>query len=312
MPDQKLKKDDIIITRIWIPPDDVKVFADWQSKLQDVVANAPGFLSLEILAPNSEHPAWTLVQRFTDVTSGKAWKNSLQRQNLFNEWTSIHKQTFEDLSSPQQSFKGVTEVIVTEVSSEKKGLYRQWLAKIHQAEAKVPGFAGMYVQTPVENQGRYWITFLQFDTSEHLDQWLESPERKEILKELDPLIKSFESHRIISPYAGWFGSIAKMGAIPPVWKQTMLVLLVLFPIVMLELKFLSPLLNSLSLNSSVATFIGNSISVVLIAWPMMPIAIFFFQKWLNPEPWNHTKINILGTAILIALYLFEILIFWRF
>ena len=51
----------------------------------------------------------------------------------------------------------------------------------------------------------------------------------------------------------------------------MLVILMLFPIVMLEIRFLSPLLKGV--NTSPATFIGNVISVFLLAWLFMPIAI---------------------------------------
>lgn len=301
-------KANIIITRIRVQPHAKEAFIDWQSKLQALIANFPGFLSLEFIAPCKEQPLWTFIQRFSDFSKAQNWKYSEERKNLFNEWRSNYKIDFEEAFSEEKNFNGVTEVIVTEIDPEKRNLYRDWLAKIHQAEAKVPGYQGMYVQRPLQEEGRYWITFLQFDTAENLDRWLKSPERQEILKELNPLIKAFETHRIISPFAGWFRSIAKMGAIPPVWKQTMLVLLVLFPIVMLEFKFLNPLTSNLNL--SLAIFIGNAISVILISWPMMPIAIFLFKWWLNPPIWHSTKINIIGTSILLLIYLLEIFIFW--
>src|ERR1700722_8065293 len=271
------EKANIIINRLNITPDAKEFFIDWQAKLQEIIAKCPGFLSLEILAPSEEQSSWTVIQRFSDPATANAWKQSQQQKDLFNELRSINKQDIEEILTDGRTFNGVTEVIITEIAPEKKSFYRQWLSKIHQAEAKVPGFRGMYVQAPTEEKGRYWITFLQFDTAENLDKWLASDERQDILKELDPLIKAFESHRILSPYAGWFSSIAKIGALPPIWKQTMLVLLVLFPIVMLEFKFLLPFTRSLDI--SLATFIGNAISVVLISWPMMPIAIFFFRWW---------------------------------
>lgn len=194
-----------------------------------------------------------------------------------------------------------TEVFVTQVDPEKEEAFRAWIAKIHQAEATFPGFRGMYVQSPV--QGRNWITFLHFDTEENLERWLHSQERQKILLESQPLIVSLESHRI-SPYGGWFTSIEK----PSVWKQTMLVLLVLFPIVMLELKFLTPLTKGL--NPSIATFIGNAISVALIAWPLMPLAISCLKWWLAPKIDRRT--NIFGAGIIVAVYLLEIALFWNF
>jgi antibiotic biosynthesis monooxygenase (ABM) superfamily enzyme len=114
---------------------------------------------------------------------------------------------------------------------------------------------------------------------------------------------------MITPYAGWFSPIAKTGEIPAVWKQTMIVLLILFPIVMLELKYLSPWTSNL--NPSLSTFIGNAISVSLIAWPMMPIAILFLGWWLSPKGFDIRRATIIGTCLLILLYLVEIAIFWN-
>ncbi len=204
----------------------------------------------------------------------------------------------------------VTEVIVTQVSPDKEEAFQKWAAKIHHAEAKFPGFRGVYVQSPRQSKGHSWITLLQFDSTANLDRWLDSSERQEVLKESSDFITSLESHRMVSPYAGWFASIAQTGEIPSVWKQTMIVLLVLFPIVMFELKYLMPWIEGL--NSSVGTFIGNAISVTLISFPMMPIAIVFLGWWLAPAGKNRLQKTILGTIMVLGLYLIEIVLFWRF
>ena len=63
---------------------------------------------------------------------------------------------------------------------------------------------------------------------------------------------------------------------PPNWKTAMLVLLGLFPVVMLELKFLSPKLSLLGIHASLATFIGNSISVAVTSFFTMPWCVRWF------------------------------------
>jgi len=77
----------------------------------------------------------------------------------------------------------------------------------------------------------------------------------------------------------------------------------------LELKYLLPRLTDL--NSSLATFIGNSISVTLISWPMMPIAILFLGWWLAPKPEKRLQATLWGTIFIILLYLAEIALFWN-
>lgn len=286
-------------------------FADWQAKLNVVIAGFPGFVSLEILSPEATHAAWTIVQRFSDPESTSAWRNSQARMALMKELKDFlvndGKESQQEIESGTHDPHGsVTEVFVTQVSPDKEDAYREWVAKIHQTEAKFPGFRGAYVQSPTQNQGRHWITLLQFDTPENLDRWLSSTERHQVLQESESLITSLESHRVISPYAGWFASLAKKGEIPPAWKQTMIILLVLFPIVMLEFKYLNPLTKDLNL--SLATFIGNAISVTLLAWPMVPIAIWFLRWWLNPK--CALKTTLLGTALMLLLYLLSIALFW--
>ena len=292
-----------------VRPESKSSFVDWQAKFNATIATFPGFVSLEFLSPSEEQKGWLVVQRFSDAEAAAAWYNSIPYRELEAELkTLLVSDGFKEYAHDEFNVKGnVTELFVTEVNPERESDFRNWTAKIHQVEAKFPGFRGVYVQSPAQSTGRHWITLLQFDTMKNLDQWIGSNERKDLLKESSSLISSLESHRVISPYAGWFASIAKVGEMPPVWKQTMIVLLVLFPIVMFELKYLSPLTAGYDI--SLATFIGNALSVALISFPMMPIAIWCLGWWLSSKS---QRITIIGTFVMILLYLIEIAIFWKF
>lgn len=291
-----------LVQTVEVPLERQVEFREWQTRLNGAVATFPGFVSLEIVAPPSDHNLWSIVQRFLDETACLHWKESKAYTDLVASLRSFAKKFQEVQAAPGV----VTEVFLTHVSPAKEEEYRQWLTKIHQAETHFPGFRGMYVQSPTHAHGNNWITFLQFDTPENLDHWLSSPERASVLKDLTPLVSSLESHRIYSPYAGWFGSMEKGGFIPPLWKQTMAILLVLYPIVVLEMRFLNPLLTSLHL--PLAVFIGNALSVSLISWPFLPLAIRFLKKWLVSQD---LKTDILGFLFVLALYALEITILWN-
>lgn len=301
----------VLITKIRLRPENRIAFADWQARLNALIVHFPGFISLEILSPQDTlNQEWVINQRFKDSNDLWTWCQFSQRKQLINELqvlcsAPIHEA---EVCAEELPYAGVTEVFITEVSPEKDQAYKEWIAKVHQVEAKFPGFRGVYVQSPGVGNGKNWMTFLQFDSPENLDRWLSSPEREAVLKESIPLIASIESHRVITSYSGWFASIAKDGQLPPVWKQTMLVLLVLFPIVMLQLKYLIP--QTIGMNQSLATFIANTISVTLISWPMMPIAIFFLGWWLLPTKNKGWK-TLFGIFIVLLLYLGEVLLFWN-
>lgn len=306
----------ILTNTVRIKPEAKTKFLAWQAKLNECIAGFPGFVSLEILASgHTKEEEWILVQRFTDNRDLSQWINSHEREELVTELQKLLNNDFsfvrEEQSKASDLAAGVTEVFVTQVLSGKEDVYRQWLARIHQVEAHFPGFRGCYVQSPREGQSKNWITLLQFDTPENLDRWLNSEERQKILQESSSLIASLDNQRVISPYAGWFSSIVtKSGKLPAAWKQSMIVLLVLFPIVMFEFKYLSPITKNL--NVALGTFIGNAISVALIAWPMTPIAIWLLGWWLLPNKEHATRITVIGTIVVLLLYLAEIILLWNF
>lgn len=286
-------------------------FANWQALLNAKLTAFPGFVSLEFISPTGSSQQWLIVQRFENADKLTTWLEGSDYKNLrISLQKLIQGEVQEELSSMSSTLCGVTEVFVTQISPAKEMEYRKWTAKMHQYEAKFPGFKGVFVQAPAKGLGKHWITLLQFDTQENLDRWLASEERRKILEESKSLISTLESHRIYSPFAGWFKSIQEIsGEVPPVWKQTLIVLLVLFPIVMLEMRFLNPW--TAGLNPSLAMFIGNAISVTLISWPMMPLAIFVLGWWLTPQAGYRLRNTLFGALLVLILYLIEILLFWK-
>lgn len=201
----------------------------------------------------------------------------------------------------------MTEVFITEVNPDKVELFKSWTAKIHQLEALFPGFKGMYVQAPQVPGNKNWITLLCFDSEKNLNRWLESKERKQVLSETKSFVNCLENHTIVSPYSGWFSSLIVEGPKIAPLKQGMLVLLLLFPIVMLEFKYFFPKMTHVNL--ALATFLGNVISVSLITWPCMPTAIKILKWWLvKPSQ----LANFLGFLLIFGLYLLEIALFWNF
>lgn len=290
-----------VVQTIQVAPNKQLGFNEWQSKLNGKIASHPGFVSLEITSPQGDQHSWSIVQRFRDEDACNAWKNSADYCDLLTDLRS-HSTTFQEiLTSPGL----VTEVFLTQVDPANEVSYREWLAKIHSAEAKFPGFRGMYVQSPPDSESKKWLTCLQFDTPENLDKWLNSSERNAVLQELKPLIVSLESHRLSSPYAGWFNGVEKNGFTPPLWKQSMIILLALYPIVMFELKYLNP--NISQFQNALVTFIGNALSVALLSWVFLPLAIYFLKDWLTTQD---KKTNILGLLAVLGIYILQLILFW--
>lgn len=201
-----------------------------------------------------------------------------------------------------------TEVIVTELKPGKEAAYRDWANRIDQMESTFPGFRGSYVQPP-DPGSNVWTTLLRFDTIEKLNAWLNSPQRAALLHESDDLVDRVVVQRVDTSFPGWVPRDPVTGKSPPAWKTAVLVVMVLFPIVMLEVKFLNPRLHIL--NSALATLIGNAISVGLVTYPLMPLAIKAFSWWLYPEG-RPRWAGLAGPCVAALVFAIELIVFWHF
>jgi uncharacterized protein len=199
------------------------------------------------------------------------------------------------------------EMIITAIKPGMETRYHAWADRIQKAQEMFPGYRGSFTQPPQPKEPG-WTTVFRFDTTEHLDAWLNSEQRVALLREGEDLILGFHQQRVDTSFPGWTPVDPATGKSPNMWKTAALVLLTLFPIVMLELRFLSPVLHGL--NPALSTFIGNAISVALTTWPLMTLAIWAFPAWLFPE--NQPRWRVVTSPLLIvACYLIEIVIFWH-
>ncbi len=299
-----------ITTRISLLPGVERPFAAWQSKFTRAAAETPGFLTLEIAPARAGSPDWQIIQRFRSPGQLGGWQNAPQRRQMLAELAPLRQpgvpEANDEATPALDPLSCVTEVITTIVEAGKEHLFQTWAAGVQASQATFPGYVGMLIQAPVSADIPYWTTLVRFSTPALLDAWLGSADRKMLLQQADPAVARWQSHRLPSPFAGWF-PIAEGRPAPPAWKQTTLVLLVLFPVVMLEIAFLSPYLAGQHL--AIATFIGNAISVSLVSWPLMKIAVFCMGWWLQPPPAHRWRQEALGVCTMLGLYAVELLIF---
>ena len=181
-----------------------------------------------------------------------------------------------------------TEIITVSVKPGMEEAYRDRVERIRLMEAKFPGYQGLELQPPIPRLQDDWVSLLRFDTAEHLNAWLESDARRDALEEVEPFIDRRE-RQVTSAFSGWFTFGDAPGHVPPSWKQTMIVLLTLYPIVMLEQMFLNSLLQSLDMAEAI--FIGNTLSVAATGFLLIPLALRAFEWWLLPRPNNSWEAN---------------------
>ena len=293
-----------------------QAFAAWQARHNSVIGKFPGFISSDVIPPSQpESNEWTIVLNFRSQDELTAWQRSSERAKIVGEAVPLFEGgslgEVAQLDRPgEPPGPNVTEVIFSKIKPGMDDTYREWAVKIQIAQAKYAGYRGMYLQPPAEKDGP-WTTIIRFDTAEHLEAWMEAPERAELLGESKAFIEHEQLMRLATSFPGWVPINPMTGKGPPNWKTAILVVLGLFPIVMLELRFLSPILASLGLHASMATFIGNCISVAATTFITMPLFIHWFGWWLFADKNSPAWIESTGLLLMAILFAVEVGALWN-
>ncbi len=300
------------VTAVQVRQGEEGAFAGWLTELNKTIATFPGYVSAVVIPPVPPLQSdWVMVQRFQTIEELRAWLDSDARRSLLDESASLlvdegTTNVIQGTNTELSPHDMVTEIITVSVKPGMEEAYRDWVDRVRQVEAKFPGYQGLQLQPPIPGLQDDWVSLLRFDTSEHLNAWLESDARRVALEEVEPFIDKREQ-QVAASFSGWFTFGDAPGQVPPNWKQSMIVLLTLYPIVMLEQLFLNPLLHSLGMAEAI--FIGNLISVAATGFLLIPLALRAFEWWLLPRPNDSTRVEAAGIALVIVLYAVSIAVF---
>jgi antibiotic biosynthesis monooxygenase (ABM) superfamily enzyme len=306
-----------IVTQTRVRPESEKGFAEWQDGTSRAIARFPGFLNQTVMPPSPPAQVdWVVLQRFADIDSATAWLHSAERQErvagvrpLLIGQDDVH--LVRDGTSGAQPAP-VSIVISTRIKPDCEAAYRAWELRIAAAQTKAPGFQGYRFEPPIRGVQDDWLSVLRFDSEANLEKWLASPERLQLLEEAKPFTEEFHARVARTGFEQWFQTAAGRSAAPPVWKQNLIVLLLLYPVVFLFGAVVqTPLLYKwMGLPFAIARFVGKVVSIIILNY-LVPWTSARFAWWLEPAQSHRTKIDILGMALVSALYLVLVIAFWR-
>ncbi|MFZ4778176.1 MAG: antibiotic biosynthesis monooxygenase, partial [Terrimicrobiaceae bacterium] len=200
-----------------------QAFAAWKAHHDTVIGKFAGFVSSDIIPPTPEGSnEWTIILNFESKDDLTVWQKSPERaavlaegMPLFEGGTLGEAVQIGDGGMPPES--KVTEIIFSKVKAGREDTYREWTTRIQAAQAKYPGYCGMYLQPPQE-KGGLWTTILRFDSETHLEAWMNARERKELLEESKAFIEHEALSRLATAFPGWVPLNPMTGQGPPNWK----------------------------------------------------------------------------------------------
>jgi len=261
-------------------PENEDAFGVWVSRLITAAYRTDGYVSAGVERPDATHPGeWLVVYRFEDGPSLDAWLASGPRQALLSEGSAL----FEG-EAREQVIAGVPardEVRVVSSYELRQGTETEHLL-VHQRALdelqRFRGFIRREILDAVDGVQSETVVMLTFDSRANLIGWMESQERKSALMELEELTVGELTTSVVGGFAGWFPSEAETDPTPK-WKQAIVVFIALYPTVIVTSQlgqWFWP-----DVNTYIAIFIGNVISIAILTWLLMPALTHRLRTWLN-------------------------------
>lgn len=167
----------------------------------------------------------------------------------------------------------------------KPGLHEQyetWLHTIIAEAAKYHGHQGAHVARPAPGGDIYEIA-VRFDNRSDAEAWVNSQTRKDLIRQVEPLIAEPETLKIKSGIDYWFTSVAEGGTPPPRWKQWLTTVSVIWPmsiVLPLVLGYLFELIPPLGV-WGVRHLVQAMCMVGLLVYVIMPPYTRLLSKWLT-------------------------------
>ncbi|GHO84234.1 antibiotic biosynthesis monooxygenase [Dictyobacter formicarum] len=310
-----------LVTHTSVVPDHIDDFTRWQQQVNDTIALFSGYLDHTVIPPNPPlQTDWVIIQRFQTVDAARTWLQSTERQHLLDTIqpfligpTDIHLFTEDE---PSGSFSPVSAIISTRLKPGQQGAFLRWHRRISAVQGRFEGFQGYKFEPPIPGVQEDWVTILRFDSDAHLEAWLNSEERKQMLQEAEAFSLDTHLRKVGVGFEAWFRfADRQLQSSLPSWKVNMLVLLALYPTVFLFSIFVqTPLLIHRGMPFWLALFIGNVFSTAMLGWILVPYLSKLFSWWLDPLKHASLLTRTItwgGTALILVIYAVLLFVFSR-
>ncbi|MFQ4137087.1 antibiotic biosynthesis monooxygenase [Nodosilinea sp. PGN35] len=187
----------------------------------------------------------------------------------------------------QQPSGPVTLVISEVVETSQVDAYEAWTRGINRDARQFEGFLGVEIIRPRDHDYPEYVVIVKFESYDRLRQWLISPTYRDWMDQSYGLISARSQQHLPNGLELWFTlpQARSRGRAPlpppPYYKQVVLGVLAVYPLILLANVLLGALLGGLP------PLLGLFISVIfvsaLLTYPVMPWLSQGLGFWLYPK-----------------------------
>ncbi|MBU5613921.1 antibiotic biosynthesis monooxygenase [Geomonas azotofigens] len=178
--------------------------------------------------------------------------------------------------------EGATVVITHRLRENKQTEYERWLEEIAPLCKASPGYLDWHIVRPIPGLTETYTVIIRFDTEVHLREWMESPTRARLIKQVRPLFVTDDDFFISSGLDFWFTPMGAKAKIPVRWKQFLVTWSAIYPLALGMPLVVYPVMHYLHVpdNRLFATLAVTGLVVFLMVYVVMPRYTRLVQRWL--------------------------------
>jgi antibiotic biosynthesis monooxygenase (ABM) superfamily enzyme len=177
---------------------------------------------------------------------------------------------------------GSTVVITHRVRNGHEADYENWLNEIGPICKGFPGNLDLQIIRPIAGLTSTYTIVIRFDTREHVENWIHSEARKQLIDKARTHFAKDDDFFISSGLDFWFTPEGARAKVPVRWKQFLITWSVIYPLVLVVPLVVVPVLRMLGAfeNRYFVTLCATGVVVFLTTYVVMPNYTKLIKRWL--------------------------------
>jgi uncharacterized protein len=289
---------------------DPEVFDAWGARARSAAEATPGFVAFSASSRRDSSLDWAIAMTFESENLLHEWLDGATWKTLVRRGA---ERGLLRLSSDLVIADGAVlptgvGVVSSNVSDGMEADFHAAHGRLTKAASEFSGYEGTAVFPP--DASGEWRSLIRFRTEPQLSEWLRSSQRNEVLPPVrSSLEQDFSVFAQPPPLGTNVRRVNGKTAMTPSWKTAMLLLMVLYPMVMLQSKFVAPVIGRLGAQPWLSVWLGQVVSVALMQWWLMPTVASWCRRWLDPVDGAGLRISLRGAAVAVIAYVASLAVF---
>ncbi|MDD5199397.1 MAG: antibiotic biosynthesis monooxygenase [Terrimicrobiaceae bacterium] len=269
-------------------------------EIMQLARQAEGFLGSEIFPPiPGVQDGYVVLYRFGRGIHLRAWLASSRRQELLQQIAGLLREPAVEFffTHGRQQAGTASSVFAYRIRPDKEAAFQEWRRRILEEVRTWKGFLGTESFDTLDGSRPEFIVVVRFDDRANLDAWLKSKVRRAFMTEVRKYVDHVALRRIGSGFEGWFDT-SEHTAPPARWRQALVILSALFPVIMVMRHLLSQIFVMLPL--PVAFLILLALDMALLTYAVMPRYSRWMHFWLRPRERFNWRGELAGWAVIVG------------